>query len=231
MNSHVHDRLRSSGHRASAAVGQHRLRRFVAVGALGVGVNSLALFALHGAARIPLFAASVLAAEVAVAHNYLLNELWTFRSRRPSISRFLKFNVTALLALLLNASTVWMLVGLGLFYLLANLFGIVIALVVNFTATATWIWGGVINSSAPHWPPGGGVPPTEHPGGVHALHDDLHMGPARRGRSGAGARAPRRALTLVHRGRAGTPRRGSHRQDPGPGRSQQLPRCSPAGHR
>src|SRR5262249_27173321 len=132
MSSYAHERLRSGGRQAVTAIANYRLRRFVVVGMIGVAVNSLALFVLHGAARMPLVAASVLAAELAVAHNYLLNELWTFGSRRPSISRFLKFNIAALFALLLNASAVWMLVDLGLFYLFANLFGIAVALVVNF---------------------------------------------------------------------------------------------------
>src|SRR3954469_22685240 len=106
MNPNLHGPVSRPRRAAAALRHHHRLWRFLVVGLGGAGVNSLFLFLLHGAARMPLFAASVLATEAAVGHNYLLNEAWTFGSRRPSIQRFLKFNLTAVAALLLNATVV-----------------------------------------------------------------------------------------------------------------------------
>jgi putative flippase GtrA len=128
--------------RLAALLRDRRARRFALVGLAGVGVNSLGLYLLHGMAQVPLVAASVLAVELAIVHNYLWNELWTFHGRRPSLSRFAKFNVTALAALVVNVGVVWLLASVGEFYLMANLLGIAAAVFINFTVSMTWIWGG-----------------------------------------------------------------------------------------
>ncbi|MEU5029047.1 GtrA family protein [Streptomyces milbemycinicus] len=115
--------------------------RFAVVGVGGVLVNTVSLFALYRWAHWPLLAASPVAVELAVVHNYLLNDRWTFAVSTPSFRRFLKFNVSVLGGLAVNVLAVWLLERLGIHLLLANGIGIAAAFAANFAASAGWVWG------------------------------------------------------------------------------------------
>src|SRR5262249_54469521 len=56
--------------------------RFAGIGILGVMVNCLVLLWLHQEMRLHYLIAGAFAVEVAICHNFTLNELWTFRDRR-----------------------------------------------------------------------------------------------------------------------------------------------------
>ena len=49
--------------------------------------------------HLPLLVASPLAVELAIVHNYFLNDRWTFRRRQASRARFAMFNLSAMVAL------------------------------------------------------------------------------------------------------------------------------------
>ena len=116
--------------------------KFALVGSAGVLVNSGALYVLYEWVRMPLVAASALAVEMAILHNYLLNDRWTFGRRLPSLGRFAKFNLVSLGGLLITTGTLYGLVHfLGLHYLLANLIGIGLATLWNFSLSLFWTWG------------------------------------------------------------------------------------------
>ncbi|QLH22668.1 GtrA family protein [Streptomyces sp. Rer75] len=115
--------------------------RFAVVGGGGVLVNSVALFALYHWAGLPLLVASGIAVELAVVHNYLLNDRWTFAVHTPSARRFVKFNVSVLGGLAVNVVLVWSLVRSGMYLLLANCLGISAAFAVNFACSTGWVWG------------------------------------------------------------------------------------------
>lgn len=116
--------------------------RFAVVGVGGVAVNTIALHVLYGLWHLPLLLASPLSVELAVAHNYLLNDRWTFGGQEPSLSRFAKFNASALMTLLVNVAAVWVLVRSGVDYVAANLVGIALGAALNFGASSTWVWRG-----------------------------------------------------------------------------------------
>lgn len=64
-----------------------RLMRFAAVGVLGTGVNLLVMAMLvHGVIDMNYVAAAVVAAEVSIMHNFLLQERFVFRDLRDGIS-------------------------------------------------------------------------------------------------------------------------------------------------
>lgn len=128
--------LRSAGRN-----GVGRLTKFVVVGGVGTAINTAALLLLSRWAGLPLAAASALAVELAAVSNYLLNDSWTFAERAPTFRRFAKFNITALMGLALNVFTVWFLVRLGLFFLTANVVGIVAGFTVNYAFSVSWVWG------------------------------------------------------------------------------------------
>ncbi|WNE97436.1 GtrA family protein [Streptomyces luomodiensis] len=115
--------------------------RFAVVGGGGVLVNTVVLFVLYHWAGLPLLAASSIAVEIAVVHNYLLNDRWTFAVRTPSLRRFIKFNVTVLGGLAVNVFIVWSLVRAGMHLLMANCLGIAAAFAVNFASSTGWVWG------------------------------------------------------------------------------------------
>jgi putative flippase GtrA len=85
--------------------------RFGVVGAGGAAVNMLVLLVLVVVVHVPLLVASPVAVELAVVHNYLVNNCWTFGRRQVSMARFGKFSLSALSALLLNVAVVWALVA------------------------------------------------------------------------------------------------------------------------
>jgi len=81
--------------------------KFCTVGLIGVVVN-LACFLLLVRLGMNKFLASPLAIELAIIHNFLLNNYWTFRTRRsgdPLLLKGLKFKGVSLLALCLSYST------------------------------------------------------------------------------------------------------------------------------
>ncbi len=211
------DRLRHWG-RSASGVDIRRARRFAVVGGSGVGVNGLLLFLLHGVAAVPLIPAVVLAVELTIMYNYLLHEVWTFARGRLSVRRFAQFNVTALGALAVNTGCVWLLAGVGLHYLLANLVGIAAALAINFTISTTWIWGDRTDGSARDGGHHPGVDGPDRAGHVHALRHALHLGPVRGGPPDEGARALLAAVAVLHRDRACASRGGGHRHDDRPDR-------------
>src|SRR5581483_10106827 len=122
---------------AAPARRRRRTWRFMLVGAAGAGVNSLALVLLHGLAALPVAAASAIAVELAIVHNYVLNEVWTFRPGRLSARRFGAFNAVGLGALAVNVGVLSLLTLLDTFYLLANAAGVAAAFGVNLAFSTT----------------------------------------------------------------------------------------------
>jgi len=118
-----------------------RLARFAIVGGVGIAINMLALLLLSRCVGLPLAAASALAVELSAISNYLLNDSWTFAARTPTVKRFAKFNVAAVLGLALNVFTVWFLTRLGLYFLAANLVGIAVGFTLNYSFSVSWVWG------------------------------------------------------------------------------------------
>ena len=116
--------------------------KYLAVGGSGVAVNSGALAFFHQLLAMPLVFSSVLAVELSIASNYLLNDRWTFGRRWPSWRRFFKFNLVSLGGLVITTAVLWALVtGAHSPYLLANLFGILLATIWNFGINLFWTWG------------------------------------------------------------------------------------------
>ncbi|HKS98448.1 MAG TPA: GtrA family protein [Rugosimonospora sp.] len=200
--------------------GRARTARFLMVGAVGVGVNNGVLLLLHGLAALPLVIASAIAAELAIAHNYVLNEVWTFRPGRLSARRFGAFNLTGLGALAVNVGVLQLLTLAGTWYLLANVAGVAAAAGVNLALSTSWIWSDRTHADAGTGPDRGALPAAFGAGRPRSLSDDLLMGPA--GRTGARARprAVGRAAVVLHRDRAGAPRRRGHPGDHRPGRPE-----------
>jgi dolichol-phosphate mannosyltransferase len=119
--------------------------RFAVVGLSGVVVNQGLLMLLHGGFGAPLLLSSIIAIEISILTNFLLNHTWTWRLplREPGlIRRVVQYHAAAVMAAF--AGNVIILMGavelFGIDYRIANLVGIAVGTVINFTASEVWIF-------------------------------------------------------------------------------------------
>jgi putative flippase GtrA len=119
-----------------------RAIKFNAVGAMGVLVQMAALAALRGGLHLHYLVATALAVEIAVIHNFLWHERWTWRDRQgPGVAnRLLRFNLgNGAVSLTVNLGLMRLLVGqLHVQYLLANLLAITAGALGNFAISNWW---------------------------------------------------------------------------------------------
>jgi putative flippase GtrA len=130
----------NASHHAWRTLGRRWLK-FNFVGALGIGVQ-LAVLAALTELGFGYLAATALAVEAAVLHNFLWHERMTWRDRaiplfRPMLGRFLRFQMAnGLISLLGNLLLMRLLVGtLHLPVLWANLGAIAACGAVNFVVS------------------------------------------------------------------------------------------------
>ncbi len=117
------------------------------VGLLGVGVQLSSLAALHGLAGLHYLPATALAVECAVLHNFLWHERWTWADRssrtvRQSLTRLFRFHLAnGAISLGTNLCLMRFLVdGLGVPYLSANLLSITLCSVANFLTSDRYVF-------------------------------------------------------------------------------------------
>jgi dolichol-phosphate mannosyltransferase len=116
--------------------------KFLVVGGLGTLVNTATLVILYQQLHLALVAASAVATELAIGHNFVWNDYWTFGRRGLTLNRFARFNVVSLGGQCITILTLWMLVRFGeVHYVAANLVGVGLALIWNFTVNVRWTWG------------------------------------------------------------------------------------------
>jgi putative flippase GtrA len=116
--------------------------KFVIAGGSGAVLNTAVLYLLHGWLHVPLAAASIVAVELAVVNNYLINNRWTFPGHSSSLRRFARFNASSLVGLAFNVIFLLTLTDLGVHFVVANLVGIAAGFAVNFTLSFNWVWAG-----------------------------------------------------------------------------------------
>ena len=97
-------RRRRGAGRAVRGAALPRFVRFAGVGASGVVVNLLALWALAGLAGIREVPASAIAVEVSIVWNFLLNNAYTYRDRNRAaeaglLGRLARYNLVSLVGL------------------------------------------------------------------------------------------------------------------------------------
>lgn len=123
------------------------LIKFLIVGSIGFGVNAFAWRMLLAYFPLGLGAAQLLAGEAAILSNFALNSLWTFRNRETKhgfLSRFLQYNLTAYISVIISAVVVEVLgYAFGSEPRLRYLFiGVLVATAWNFLISNYWIFKG-----------------------------------------------------------------------------------------
>lgn len=122
----------------------HRWAKFSAVGATGILVQATALAVCLRVFDLHYLAATALAVEVSVLHNFVWHRRWTWRDRRQArgLGLLLRFNLTSgLLSLVGNLLLMSVLVGgMKLNALVANFITIAICSLVNFALADRFVF-------------------------------------------------------------------------------------------
>jgi putative flippase GtrA len=126
--------------------------KFNFVGGIGMAVQFLALVLLTSALDFNYLAATAIAVETAVVHNFVWHEQFTWADRtksegkqprwRRSLSRLLRFNLTnGAVSILGNLALMKVLVGRGhMNYFVANLIAITLCSLANFLVSQEWVF-------------------------------------------------------------------------------------------
>lgn len=120
--------------------------KFNAVGGIGIGVQLAVLFALTSGLRMNYLAATALAVEATVIHNFLWHQrfTWPDRQNNRSMACFLRFNLTTgAISILGNIALMALFAGVAhLPYVAANLATITICSLANFVASDKLVFRG-----------------------------------------------------------------------------------------
>jgi len=118
--------------------------KFCIVGGTGTAMNLAVMWLLVEISGMHYLPASIVSFAVALTSNFVLNKLWTFRGhrRRSIVSQYAKYWAVSVTALAVNLAVLWALVELaGIWYLAAQLAGIIIATGLNYVGSKRWSFG------------------------------------------------------------------------------------------
>ncbi len=126
--------------------------KFNFVGGIGIGVQFAALFLLKGVLHFNYLAATAIAVEAAVVHNFVWHEHFTWSDRRKSnqlqhsrrrlLQRLLRFHYSSgAVSIFGNLALMKVMVGQAhMNYLLANAIAITLCSAANFLVSETWVF-------------------------------------------------------------------------------------------
>ncbi len=116
------------------------LGKFSLVGISGIFVNQGCLTLFVSVFGLSLSIAGILAIEISIVSNFLLNNFWTWRDNKTGsfIQRFIKYHAVTLLSGGVNYLILLTLTSFGLHYFISNLIGMGFAALVNFILNHYW---------------------------------------------------------------------------------------------
>ena len=122
-----------------------RMLKFMVVGLTGIIVNVGFLFLITEGFGIYFMFSSLIGIEASILSNYSLNDVWTFRDISDNKyswgERLVRFHMVSVTGVLINISTLYLLTAVfGLYYVISNLVGIVLAFAWNFLANRRFTW-------------------------------------------------------------------------------------------
>jgi len=122
-----------------------RFLKFCIVGFSGIFINLVTLFILKEFFGL-LLIASLIAIELSILTNFLLNDAWTFKDRRRKgkrnfLFRLIKWNFArGSISLVVNWGLFILLTSIGIHYLIAQVIGIILATLIAYITSMVWIW-------------------------------------------------------------------------------------------
>ena len=123
-----------------------RLWRFFVVGVLAAGLQSALLWTFVEVGDLYYVLAAVVAIEITILSQYVVNNAWTFQDRsndglRPFLGGLLRTNLVRGTAIPIQAGLLFVLVdALGVMYLGANLVAIFLSGFYRYGLDARWTW-------------------------------------------------------------------------------------------
>ena len=123
-----------------------RFGKFAMVGGSGIVVNEGILWLLTHFAGLPYQISAIFGIEASIVSNFVLNDYFTFADRRTGqgqsfIRRLLKFNLTCLAGAAIQYGLLLLFTEVfGLYYLVSNLIGIIVATIWNYFINLLWTW-------------------------------------------------------------------------------------------
>lgn len=124
-----------------------RLVKFSLVGGLGAVINTGLLWLFTDLAGIYYLYSSIVAIEIAIVLQFIMNDRWTFKEQRTTragqfITRLLKSNIWRSSGLAVNIGVLYLLTEYaGVYYLLSNIAGIFCAFLLNYLLESRFTWG------------------------------------------------------------------------------------------
>jgi len=124
-----------------------RMIKFSIVGVIGAGINTGFLWILTDLAGLYYLFSSVVAIEIAIMMQFMMNDRWTFKDRKTNdvgqfIKRILKSNLWRSGGLSVNVGVLYLFTAyIGVYYLLSNIFGIICAFSLNYILESRLTWG------------------------------------------------------------------------------------------
>ncbi|MFT4326867.1 MAG: GtrA family protein, partial [Candidatus Woesearchaeota archaeon] len=112
-----------------------KLFLFLSVGAFGFLLNTTVLWSLTEIVGLFYVISGIIATILAIISNFMLNNCltWSKIAKRHSfMKRFVLFFIISLGGLVISVSTLWFLTELGLYYLVSNAVGIIVATAWNY---------------------------------------------------------------------------------------------------
>jgi len=113
--------------------------KFAIVGVTGIFINQgLLTFFVENGMRVGI--ASIIAIEVSILTNFLLNNFWTWQQKGKTgfWKRFLKYHLVTAVSGGINWIALKILTSLGLHYFISNLIGIGLGTGINFLLNNFW---------------------------------------------------------------------------------------------
>lgn len=141
-----------------------RLGRFAVVGAAGFVLQLVVLWALTSLAEWPWLPATAVAVELAVVHNFVWHEHWTWRDRgEASWTRFVRFNVaTGLTSVVGNIVLMAILAGMmRIPVVVANTIAVGVLSAANFLASDRWVFKSAVVALLLGAPPDAAAAPSQ----------------------------------------------------------------------
>jgi len=123
-----------------------RLRRFATVGSVAAAVQTALLWAFVERFGLHYLVAAVVAIEITIVLQYVLNNSWTFRPSRHRTMRsyatgLLRTNMVRATAIPIQTAILYALVAWGnVVYLVANLGAILVSGVYRYYLDSRWTW-------------------------------------------------------------------------------------------
>ncbi|MCK4496644.1 MAG: GtrA family protein [Candidatus Aenigmarchaeota archaeon] len=120
-----------------------RVFKFSFVGLSGLLVNEFILWFFTDIVGFFYLISSIISIIITCTSNFLLNDNWTFRERRRGnvFKRLTKYYSISAGTLVINISVLFILTNfLGIYYLISNIFGILVAFSWSYFSNLRWTW-------------------------------------------------------------------------------------------